>query len=214
MSSRSLRRGVVAALFIASAPVLAACSAGGDAASLQVKPNTVATEVSSTLKLNNVVVITDAAGDTSGPANLAVAIANTGSSAETLQSVTVNGVSAKLTKAGKDVPSVSIPAGGSVSLSAPGQVMAQVPHLSGVTALGGYIPVTLQFATAGQVKVNAASTPGTGYYAQWAPSAPAPASPVPTAPVSGSPAPPPAGAGNNGTTGSPTPTATPSPTAS
>ncbi|WP_037573843.1 hypothetical protein [Phaeacidiphilus oryzae] len=188
MSSRSLRRGVVAALIIASAPVLAACSAGGTAASLQVKPNNVATAVSDNLKLNNVVVIADAAGDTNRPANLSVAISNTGASAETLNSVMVNGAPADLTKGGKKVADVTIPAGGSVALSAPGQVRAQVPNLTGVQ-LGSYTPVVFQFAQAGQVSVNASTTTGTGYYAPYAPtaapaSAPAKASAPASAPAS------------------------------
>jgi hypothetical protein len=156
--SRSLRRGAVAALIIATAPVLAACSAGDGAATLQVKPNAAATTLGS-LKLNGINVIT--ATDGSDRANVSVNIANTSSAVEILTSVSAGGASATLSG-----PAV-IPPQRSLLLSGPGEVSATV---SGFTATPGQnTPVTFTFANAGTVTIPALVSAGTGAYALYAP---------------------------------------------
>lgn len=161
--SRSLRRGAVAAVILATAPILAACSAGSSAATLQVKPDTAATSITkgdSSLKLNGIVVVTDAVGD--APANVIVNIANNGSADDTLTGVTVDG-SSQATLSG----AATVPAGGSLLLSGPDQVAATVPTLN--EKPGQNATITFTFANAGSVTVQALVNAGTGQYTSYAP---------------------------------------------
>ena len=166
--SRSLRRGAVAAVILATAPILAACSAGSSAATLQVKPDNAATSITkgdSALKLNGIVVVTDATG--SAPANVIVNIANNGSADDTLTGVSVDG-SSQATLSG----AATVPSGGSLLLSGPGQVAATVPTLS--EKPGQNATVTFTFANAGSVTVQALVNTGSGQYASFAPTAATP----------------------------------------
>ncbi|MEZ0094635.1 hypothetical protein [Streptacidiphilus sp. EB129] len=205
--SRSLRRGAVAAVIIATAPILAACSAGDSAATLQVKPDNAATSLNSTLKLNGIVVVTDKLGN--APANITTSIANTATGAgqdDTLVSVAVDGTAATLSG-----PAV-IPAGSSLLLSGPGQVSATVPTLKEMP--GQNAAVTFTFAKAGSVTVQALVSAGTGQYAGYAPVAPTtpPAAPVtrptPHASESKGAKPTPTGTGTGTATSTPSPTPT------
>jgi copper(I)-binding protein len=174
--SRSLRRGAVAAVILATAPILAACSAGSSAATLQVKPDSAATSIvkgDSALKLNGIVVVTDAAGN--APANVSVNIANNGSADDTLTAVTVDGGS-QATLSG----AATIPAGGSLLLSGPDQVSATVPTLN--EKPGQNAVITFTFANAGSVTVQALVNAGTGQYASYAPVAPTTAPAVTVSP--------------------------------
>ena len=166
--SRSLRRGAVAAVILATAPILAACSAGSSAATLQVKPDSAATSIvkgDSALKLNGIVVVTDAVGD--APANVTVNIANNGSADDTLTGVSVDG-STQATLSG----TATIPAGGSLLLSGPDQVAATVPTLN--EKPGQNATITFTFANAGSVTVQALVNAGTGEYTSYAPTAATP----------------------------------------
>lgn len=174
--SRSLRRGAVAALIIATAPVLAACSAGDGAASLQVKPNAAATTIGSTLKLNGITVVTATNG--SSTANVVANIANNSSTtAETLTGVTLDGNPATLSG-----PAV-IPPLGALLLSGPQQVTAQVASLSEMP--GQNATVSFTFANAGSTTIQALVNAGAGEYAVYAPAAstPSPAASLSTLPT-------------------------------
>ena len=162
--SRSLRRGAVAALIIATAPVLAACSAGSGAATLQVKPNAAATSIGSTLKLNGITVVT--ATDGTNAANVVANIANNSQTAEILTSVTVDGTPATLSGP------ATIPALGSLLLSGPQQPTAQVANLAQTP--GQNTTVSFTFANAGSTSVQALVNAGAGTYAPYAPVAPSP----------------------------------------
>ncbi|MBF9072254.1 hypothetical protein [Streptacidiphilus fuscans] len=165
--SRTLRRGAVAAVIVAIAPVLAACSAGSSAATLQVKPNAGATSLSNgQLKVNGVEVVADRLGN--APANVVANIANNESQAETLVSVTVGGTAATLSGSGNINTQASLILGG----PATGTVQATVPTLS--QPAGAVIPVTFVFANAGSVTVDAQVQKGTGVYASYAPGTPSP----------------------------------------
>ena len=169
--SRSLRRGAVAALIIATAPILAACAAGDNAASLEVRPDNAATSIStgqSQLKLNNIVVVTGADG--LAPAGVTVNIANNGPQADTLTGVTVNGVPAVLTG------DMTVKSQDALLLGAPGNPSAVVPTLDATP--GQNTTVAFTFSTAGSVQVLALVSDGTGQYASYAPS-PTP-TPTPT----------------------------------
>ncbi|MFB7668045.1 DUF461 domain-containing protein [Kitasatospora sp. NPDC056138] len=185
--SRSLRRGAIAALVLAAIVPLSACAAGNTPDTLQIKPDNAATAIGQNLKLNNIVVVTkaDAIGDQTGPANVSVNIANSGTTPETLQSVTVGeGAPATFTDAkGAPVTEVVVPAGGSVLLGGQGQPAA---HLASAAAkVGGFAPVTFSFAKAGKVTAQAQVSPATGLYAAFGPTVAA-APPVPSASASAS----------------------------
>ncbi|MFI9269529.1 DUF461 domain-containing protein [Kitasatospora sp. NPDC052896] len=192
--SRSLRRGGSAAIVLALATVsLSACSAGQTAETQQIKPNTPAVTLGNDLRLNSIVVVTapDATPDAPGPATVTLSISNTGSSPETLQSITVNNTAATLEDAtGATVPSIVVPAGGAVSFGSQGQPSA---HLASIQLpVGGFTPTSFTFDTAGSVSAQAQVSPATGYLASYGPVAPSAsastsASGSPTA--SGSPSP-------------------------
>ncbi|WP_042413024.1 hypothetical protein [Streptacidiphilus anmyonensis] len=164
--SRSLRRGAVAAVIaVAIAPVLAACSAGSSAATLQVKPNSAATSLSGgQLKLNGVAVVTDAQGN--APASVIASIANNEQQAENLVSVTVGTTAATLTG------TTAIATGSALNLGNPGPnaTKAVVPTLD--QPAGAVVPITFVFANAGSVTLDAQVQTGTGQYALYAPSLP------------------------------------------
>ena len=195
--SRSLRRGAVAALIIATAPILSACSAGSGAATLQVKPDAAATSIGKTLKLNGISLI--AATDGTSVANVTANIANANNLPETLQSVSVDGTPTALSG-----PAV-IPAGGSLMLGGPGQVTARAASIS--ERPGQNATVTFTFAGAGSVTVQALVNAGTGEYASYAPTAAPVLSATPSATASST-----AKASDKGTdkaTGKPSDKATP-----
>jgi copper(I)-binding protein len=166
--SRSLRRGAVAAVIaVAIAPVLAACSAGSSAATLQVKPNAAATSVDGgQLKLDGVAVVTDAQGN--APASVIASIANNEQQDENLVSVTVGTTAATLTG------TTAIPSGTALSLGNPGAnaTRATVPTLD--QPAGADVPVTFVFANGGSVTLMAQIQTGTGEYAPYAPAKPTP----------------------------------------
>jgi hypothetical protein len=203
--ARRLHRGAAAALLIATAPVLAACSAGSDAQSLQVKPNSAATTVSSTLAVNGVTLVTTAGG--SAPAALNANISNTGSTAETLRSVTVGGTTATFSgSTGTAVTDLTIPAGGSLVIGGPGNAQADLASLP--VQAGQFTPVVFQFASAGSVTLNALVNTGTGVYASYGPQvAPSPSAPAASRSTTAKPT---GKAGTTaGATAKTTPTATP-----
>jgi copper(I)-binding protein len=189
--SRSLRRGAVAALALAIAPVLAACAASSNAATLEVKPNVAATSVGS-LKLNGVALVVG----TDGSANVTANIANWADQADTLTSVSVAGQNATLTGP------TQIPAGGALQLGA--GTTANIPGFSGQE--GANAPVTFQFQNGGSVTVQALVNSAQGVYSSYAPTAtPTPAAPVGGAPSASAPASKPAGGAKTTTSPSASP---------
>ncbi|MEZ0065006.1 copper(I)-binding protein [Streptacidiphilus sp. MAP12-20] len=173
--SRTLRRGAVAAVIVAIAPVLAACSAGSSAATLQIKPNTAATTLNipggGQLILNGIAVVTDATGN--APANVVASISNNENQDDSLVSVTVGTTAATITGPTK------LRQGGALFLSIPGagNPVAQVATLS--QPAGANIPVTFGFANGGPVTVLAQIQLPTGDYASFAPATPTP-TPLPS----------------------------------
>ncbi|MEV8093688.1 DUF461 domain-containing protein [Kitasatospora sp. NPDC085879] len=172
--SRSLRRGAIAALVLATVVPLSACSAGNQAETLQIKPDNAATSIGQNLRLNNVLLVTEkgASSDEAGPVNLTVNIANTGSTPEVLQSVTVEGAgTATFTDAkGAAVTEIVVPAGGSVLIGGEGQPLAHLT--SAKLPIGGYADTDFSFKTAGKVGLPVGVVPATGLYASFGPKAP------------------------------------------
>ncbi|MFB7950008.1 DUF461 domain-containing protein [Kitasatospora phosalacinea] len=206
--SRSLRRGAAAALVLAAIVPLAACAAGNDASTLEIKPDNAATAIGTDVKLNNIVVVTPegTAGEYSGAAALTVNIANTGGEAEVLTSVRIGDSAAALTdENGAAVQGITLAPGQSVLLGAEGGPTASVPGSE--LSVGGYAKTTFTFKNAGEVSADANVQPAEGYYEGFGPQTAAP-SPSASAPAS------PAASASAGAGGSPSAGATASGSAS
>ncbi|MFJ8821299.1 DUF461 domain-containing protein [Streptomyces sp. NPDC102467] len=175
--SSSLRRGALAAAAIAfSIASLAACGAGNDAQTLQVKPDNAETSVGD-IKIQNATVITQPDRTSKGPAVVTATLFNSGTSDQTLDSITVDGVdkTAKLTDA-KGGSTIKVPAGGSVVLGGKGNASAELPNSRTAVLDGNAQPITFTFSDTGAVKLRAFVVPAESYFQKWGPSK-APATP-------------------------------------
>jgi hypothetical protein len=166
--SSSLRRGALAAAAIAvSIASLAACGAGHNAQSLEIKPDNAAATVGD-LKIQNAIVITQPDKESTGPAVVAATVFNSGSSAETLESITVDGAGeVKLTPAkGK---SLSVPAGGSLIIGGKDNASAVLSGGGEGLVDGNAQKVTFNFSKTGAVVLRAFVVPSEGYLSSWGP---------------------------------------------
>lgn len=205
--SSSLRRGALAASAIVfSIASLAACGAGNDAQTLEIKPDNAATSVGD-IKIQNALVITQPDLKSTGPAVISATVFNSGSSPETLQSVVLegSGTSAEL-KAPKG-QSLSVPAGGSLILGGKGNASAALPSARESVQDGNAQKITFTFSKTGKVSLSAFVVPATSYFDKWGPSQIPSASASASASASGTGAP---GAsasssGKPGKSGKPTP---------
>ncbi|WP_327344994.1 copper chaperone PCu(A)C [Streptomyces europaeiscabiei] len=191
--SSSLRRGGLAAAAIAfSIASLAACAAGNNAQTLEVKPDNAATSVGD-IKIQNAIVVTQPGTETEGPAVVSATVFNGATTDQTLDSITVDGAgTAELTpakgegKGGK----VVIPAGGYVVLGGENNASAVLTDLTDAVKDGNAQQVTFNFSETGEVGLRAFVVPAEHYFEKWGPSdipeAPA-ASASPSESVSGSP---------------------------
>ncbi|MFI9614377.1 copper chaperone PCu(A)C [Streptomyces sp. NPDC052023] len=207
--SSSLRRGALAASAIAfSIASLAACGAGNNSQTLEIRPDNAATSVGD-IKIQNAVVITQADPEATGPAAVSATVFNSSDRAQTLESISLDGTEqVKLTPAsGKGA--LSIPAGGSVVIGGKGNASAVLQNAESLTD-GNAHKVTFAFSETGDVSLEAFIVPAEGYYASWGPSGSpaASASPSPTATAGAGEG---AEAGDEGATGTPEDTASGTP---
>ncbi|MDX2530186.1 copper chaperone PCu(A)C [Streptomyces europaeiscabiei] len=191
--SSSLRRGGLAAAAIAfSIASLAACAAGNNAQTLEVKPDNAATSVGD-IKIQNAIVVTQPSTETEGPAVVSATVFNGATTDQTLDSITVDGAgTAELTpakgegKGGK----VVIPAGGYVVLGGENNASAVLTDVTDAVKDGNAQRVTFNFSETGEVGLRAFVVPAEHYFEKWGPSdipeAPA-ASASPSESASGSP---------------------------
>jgi hypothetical protein len=197
---RSIRRGALAAVLALSlAPLVAACSAGDDAQTLEVHPDS---ESGSTgdVKVQNAFVLTDP----NGPATITARLFNNGSSAQSLQSVQIAGTSSAQLKGAHGGSTVTVPAHSSVLLGGKGNPAAVLP---GTEALrdGDVQDAVFDFSAAGAVKMQVTVTPASSYFAPYGPgSAPTTAAPstpsTPTTTPSGKSSTKPSGSGTPSST--------------
>ncbi|TGA95412.1 DUF461 domain-containing protein [Streptomyces sp. MZ04] len=175
--SRSLRRGVIAATAIAfSLTSLAACGAGNDAATSEIKPDNAATAVGD-IKIQNAMVITQPDLESTGPAVVAATIFNNGSTAQTLDGITIvgTGKKAKITPAKDDETSkpggpLTIPAGGSVIIGGKDNASAVLPSSREAVKGGDVQSVAFAFSKTGDVKMQSFVIPAESYFKKWGPS--------------------------------------------
>jgi len=168
--SSSLRRGALAAAAIAfSIASLAACAAGNDAQTLEVKPDNAATTVGD-IKVQNALVITQPNTTATGPAVISATLFNNGSTDQTLDSINVGGDgTAEITPAdGKG--KLTIPAGGSVILGGKGNASAALTNPGEAVKDGNAQQVTFGFSKTGAVSLRAFVVPAESYFTKWGPS--------------------------------------------
>ncbi|MCL6736920.1 copper chaperone PCu(A)C [Streptomyces neyagawaensis] len=197
--SSSLRRGTLAAAALAfSIASLAACSAGSNAQTLQVKPDNAATSVGA-IEIQNALVVTQPDAVAKGPAVVSATLFNNSTTDQTLDSVTVDGAgAAEVTpakgegKGGK----VVVPAGGSVILGGEGNASAVLSDLGPSVQNGNAQKVTFSFSKTGDVSLRAFVVPAEHYFEKWGPSD------IPEAPVT-SPSPSDKASGSPSASGSP-----------
>jgi hypothetical protein len=162
-----------AALLLAVAPLATACGAGFTAASLTVRPNAGA-GVTGGLKVNNVWLVVD---PVAGQAQVIGAVANSGTTLDRVTGASASGVPARVTGTvasrapacvGTTVAAgaVAVPVNRSVSFG-----QAGCPRLALAAAApfrpGRITPVTLTFARAPSLTLNAQVVSATGLFAQY-----------------------------------------------
>ncbi|WP_108951837.1 DUF461 domain-containing protein [Streptomyces fragilis] len=179
--SSSLRRGALAAAAIAfSIASLAACGAGNNAETLQIKPDLADITVGD-IKVQNVAVLTQADPEATGPAAVMATVFNDGWTDQTLDSITLpGGPTVELTS---DKGSrVKVPAGGRVVIGGKdGAAVATIPGGREAVRDGDVQRVTFAFSETGNVSLDALVLPAENQFADWGPSA------VPSAEPSGEP---------------------------
>ncbi|MFI6409070.1 DUF461 domain-containing protein [Streptomyces sp. NPDC050548] len=193
--SSSLRRGALAAAAIAfSIASLAACGAGDDAQTLEVKPDNAAVSVGA-IKVQNALVITqpisDASPQPSGPAVISATLFNTSKDPQTLDSVSVDGVGTATLTPAKGKGKLTVPAFGSLVLGGKGNASAALTDVGTGLEDGNAQKVTFTLSTTGAVSLSAFVVPADSYFTKWGPTAiptPAPGASA-TASTSASPKP-------------------------
>ncbi|AQT73131.1 DUF461 domain-containing protein [Streptomyces sp. fd1-xmd] len=201
--SRSLRRGALAATAVVfSIASLAACGAGNDAQTLQIKPDNAAA-TKGDIEIQNALVITQGEKDKKGPAVVSATVFNNGTKAQTLDGITLaDGKGKVVLKPAGGAGKITVPAGGSVVLGGKDNASAVIENGSEAAKNGDVQKVVFQLSSTGGVELQAFVVPATGMYAGFGPSAaPAPAgspSGSPSGTPSGSPSGSPSGAGASG----------------
>ncbi|MFA3876690.1 DUF461 domain-containing protein [Streptomyces sp. MMCC 100] len=170
--SSSLRRGALAAAAIAfSIASLAACGAGHNAQTLEIKPDHAATTVGD-IEVQNAVVITQPDLESTGPAVVAVTLFNNGTTDQTLESVSVSGTgkSAELKPAKGEKGDLTVPAGGSLILGGKDNAAAVLPSSREAIQDGNAQKITFAFSKTGEVSLRALVVPAESYFSKWGPS--------------------------------------------
>ncbi|MGW0995090.1 copper chaperone PCu(A)C [Streptomyces sp. NPDC002523] len=184
--SSSLRRGALAASAIVfSIASLAACGAGNNAQTLEIKPDNAATSVGN-IKIQNAVVITQPDAKSTGPVAVAATVFNTGQKEQTLQSISVPGAGSAQLKPAKG-QSLTIPAHGSLVIGGKDNASALLANSGEAIKNGNAQKVTFAFSETGAVNIQAFVVPATSYFSTWGPSEipAAPSAPATSATASG-----------------------------
>ncbi|WP_327284050.1 MULTISPECIES: DUF461 domain-containing protein [unclassified Streptomyces] len=203
--SRSLRRGALAATAIVfSIASLAACGAGTNAETLQIKPDNAAV-TKGDIKIQNALVITPGEKGKKGPAAVSATVFNSGTKPQTLDAITLPGGNVKVVlKPAEGAGKVTVPAGGSVVLGGKGNASAVIEGGEGVQN-GNAQKVVFQLSNAGDVEIAAFVVPNTGMYAGFGPTEAPVAAPgaTPSGSPSGTPSGSPSGSPATTPSGSP-----------
>ncbi|MFB6861997.1 DUF461 domain-containing protein [Streptomyces virginiae] len=211
--SRSLRRGALAATAVVfSIASLAACGAGNDAQTLQIKPDNAAA-TKGEIEVQNALVITQGQKGEKGPAVVSATVFNNGTKAETLDSITLPGGKGKVAlKPAEGTGKITVPALGYVVIGGKGNASAVIENGSETVRDGEVQKVLFQLSSTGGVELEAFVVPNTGAWAPFGPSAAPSAAPSGT--PSGTPAATPAATPGGTPAATPAAGATPSGSAS
>lgn len=205
--SSSLRRGALAAAAIAfSLASLAACGAGNNAQTLEVKPDNAATSVGD-IKIQNALVITQPDTTSTGPAVVSATVFNNGTTPQTLDSVKIGGDGVAQITPAKGGGKLTIPAGGHVVLGGEGNASAALTNPGAAVKDGNAQPITFTFSKTGDVKLRAFVVPAESYFSKWGPTN-IPAAPGATATGSATPSKSPKASPSDSATGTATGTPT------
>ncbi|CAL9492453.1 hypothetical protein SUDANB6_03276 [Streptomyces sp. enrichment culture] len=168
--SSSLRRGALAAAAIAfSILPLAACGAGNNAQTLQIRPDNAATTVGD-IKIQNAIVLTQPDHESTGPAAVSATVFNTGDTDQKLESITVEGAAEPVElKPAKGQKDVTVPAGGSLIIGGRDHAAAILPDGRATVQDGDAHKVTFAFSETGDVSLRAFVVPAAGYFSEWGP---------------------------------------------
>lgn len=167
--SSSLRRGALAASALAfSVATLAGCAAGNNAQTLEIKPDNAATTVGD-IKLQNVVIITQAELESTGPATVSATVFNTGTTAQTLESISVPGTGKTATLTPAKGKSLSVPAGGSLIIGGANNASAVLASRPEAVRDGNAQKITFTFSKTGEVSLRAFVVPAESYFTSWGP---------------------------------------------
>ncbi|POX52701.1 DUF461 domain-containing protein [Streptomyces sp. Ru71] len=169
--SSSLRRGALAASVTAlSIASLAACGAGNDSQTLQIKPDNAATSVGD-IKIQNATVITQPDRESTGPAAVSATLFNSSGTDQTLDAVKVegSGQNVELKPVGGK-GKVTVPAHGSVVIGGKGNASAILASGREAVQNGNVQKVTFTFSKTGDVTLAAFVVPATSYFSDWGPS--------------------------------------------
>ncbi|MFE9468025.1 DUF461 domain-containing protein [Streptomyces virginiae] len=179
--SRSLRRGALAATAVVfSIASLAACGAGNDAQTLQIKPDNAAA-TKGDIEIQNALVITQGEKDKKGPAVVSATVFNNGTKPQTLDGITLADGKGKVAlKPAGGSGRITVPAGGSVVLGGQGNASAVIENGSEAAKNGDVQKVVFQLSSTGGVELQAFVVPATGMYAGFGPSAAPSAAPSAT----------------------------------
>ncbi|MEU4111394.1 MULTISPECIES: copper chaperone PCu(A)C [unclassified Streptomyces] len=175
--SSSLRRGALAASAIAfSIASLAACGAGNNAQTLEIRPDNAATHVGD-IKVQNALVITQPDAKASGPAAVAATLFNDGATDQTLQSIAVAGSDEKVELKPAKGQKLTVPAHGRLVIGGKDNASAILANGRESVQNGNAQKVTFTFSKTGAVSLRAFVVPATSYFTGWGPSE------VPSAPA-------------------------------
>ncbi|NYV75046.1 DUF461 domain-containing protein [Streptomyces sp. UH6] len=176
--SSSLRRGALAAAAIAfSIASLAACGAGNNAETLQIKPDLSDVAVGD-IKVQNVAILTQEDPGATGPASVMATVFNEGSTAQTLESITLEG-GPTVELEPVEGTSVTVPAGGRVVIGGKDNATATLPVGREAVRDGDNQRVTFTFSETGDVSLDVLVLPAENQFADWGPGAvPGTASPT------------------------------------
>ncbi|MFG3199156.1 DUF461 domain-containing protein [Streptomyces sp. NPDC048208] len=175
--SSSLRRGALAASAIAfSIASLAACGAGNNAQTLEIRPDNAATHVGD-IKVQNALVITQPDAKASGPAAVAATLFNDGATDQTLQSIAVAGSDEKVELKPAKGQKLTVPAHGRLVIGGKDNASAILANGRESVQNGNAQKVTFTFSKTGAVSLLAFVVPATSYFTGWGPSE------VPSAPA-------------------------------
>lgn len=168
--SSSLRRGALAAAAIAfSIASLAACGAGNDAQTLEVKPDNAAITVGD-IKVQNALIITQPGTQTKGPAVVSATLFNNGKDPQTLDAVRLDGGGTVQITPASGKGKLTVPAHGSVVLGGKGNASAALSNPGPSVQDGNAQKITFSFSKAGDVSLRAFVVPAESYFDKWGPS--------------------------------------------